>query len=73
MTIHTLIYIHKMLENAVEQAGQLYKNADILLAKYKETSSDLELIKRQQEAVDQYYNAYSETRIALEEFEATDW
>lgn len=73
MTIKTLEYIHKLLQDEEWKTRQVYKSARDLQNEYEERNADKALIKSQEEAADQFMEAYFAALHALEDFENQEW
>lgn len=74
MTIKTLEYIHRLLIEEEAKTKEIYKAARKLQHEYEEReTADKGLVKRQEEAADEYMKIHIAAEIALEEFESREW
>lgn len=74
MTIKTLEYIHNVLKEEERKSWQAYKDARQLQYDYEDSDTpDQELIDRQCEAANNFYEMHSAARDALTDFEDQEW
>lgn len=74
MTIKTLEYIHKLLQQEEARYRRLYDGARKLQHDYEESEPiDKELVKDQTEAADRYMREHLAAVDALQEFEQQEW
>ena len=73
MTIKTLEYIHKLLQDEERKTNEVYRAARDLEYEYRDKGVDRELIKRQQAAADEYQEIHCNAWNALDDFESQEW
>ena len=74
MTIKTLEYIHKLLQQEEARTNEAYKAARKLQYEYEESeTAGRQLVKDQTEAADRYMREHSAAVDALQEFEQQEW
>lgn len=74
MNITTLKYIHQLLVDEEKRTNEIYKNARKVQYTFEENEEpDIDLIKSQTEAADEYMKEHSNALNALQDFEQQEW
>lgn len=73
MTIKTLEFIHKLLNDEDCRASEAYRAARDLQHEYEDHDADKDLIRRQTEAADELMLLRNQASNALLDFESQEW